>query len=173
MTSDEIESRLLSLFTGLQPRHQRQLEMLLDHPIGRRAFRKLIEGALDLQNGEMNDRAAKYHDVSHAVQSNDRYFESPDPIRQSFSSLLWDKETFPTTYDVIAVVRHFFGIKLEPLQFRKAGRKAVISRAWKYLSELSERERTQRLRKFFTEFAPKLDPDRSYRELFRILSRSE
>jgi hypothetical protein len=49
----------------------------------------------------------------------------------------------------------------------------VISKTWKYLSGLSQRERTGRLRKFFETFASRLDPHESYRELFRILSRSE
>lgn len=175
MASDTIQSRLLSFFAALSPWHRHELERLLGHPIGRRALLKLIESAMELGNGAVNDRdATSYPEVSRqAVQSGDRYFESGDPIRQSFSGLLWDKQAFPTTQDVIAVVGHFFGIKLDPMRYRKAGREAVISRAWKYLAGLSQRERTERLRKFFAEFATRLDPHRSYRELFRILSRSE
>jgi hypothetical protein len=64
-------------------------------------------------------------------------------------------------------------VELDPYRFVKAGRRDTIEQAWREVSKLPARERSHRLRRFFQEFSLLLDPHKSYRELFRILSRSE
>jgi hypothetical protein len=170
----DLEAQLFSIVNSLSARKREQLQRLLAQPMGRRAFQRLITTVLDLQNGTADEPPILDIERSRrGVESSERYFEHADPIRQSFSTLLWDKRLFPTTHDVIRAVDHFFNVHLDPTRFRKSGRKTIIAHTWKELLQLSQRERKEKLRRFFSEFDKYLDPHRSYRELFRMLSRSE
>jgi hypothetical protein len=167
--------RLLAALSSLSPRQWDQLEQLLEDPTRRRALRNIIESVIDIQNGvSLHEVRAPSdrHDLE-AIQTVTEAFRDEDSVRQSFFSLLCDKKIFRTTRDVISAINHFFDVHLETARFIKAGRKDAIVEAWKRLTARPRREQIGRLRTFFENFAGRLDPHKSYRELFRILSRSE
>ena len=172
MTEQTFIRNLSAVLSVLSPEQRDQLGQMLQDPVRRRAFQQLIQSALKLSNGVMKRRAlGPTRPRGDAISSTERYDE--DSVREMFASVLCDKKAFRTTRDVINAIRYFFGADLDPYRFVKAGRRETIAEAWRQISRLSARERSQKLRNFFQEFSGLLDPHRSYRELFRMLSRSE
>lgn len=167
--------RLLSTLSSLSSRQWDQLEKLLEDPSRRRALQRIIESIIDLQNGvlEYPAQSGRPSRNREAIRAVTEAFRDDDSVRQSFFSLLCDKRVFKTTSDIVGAVNHFFGVDLEAARFKKAGRKDAIVEAWKRLGSRPRREQIKRLRHFFEYFANRMDPHKSYRELFRILSRSE
>lgn len=171
MTEQTFIRKLSAVLSVLSPAQRDQLGHLLQDPVRRRAFQQLIQSTLKLSNGANNVRMSSESTTRGDAVASERYDE--DSVRDSFASVLCDKKAFPTTNAVIDAIRYFFGLELDRHRFTKAGRREAIERAWRELAKLPSRERSQKLRRFFQEFSVLLDPHRSYRELFRILSRSE
>ncbi len=175
MNQEIVAERLTSALSRLSPRQRDRLAMILEDPNASIAFRRLIETALELYNGGDNRTLYGFgprtkRRTKDVVTSG---LEDDDSLRHSFATILWDKTTFPNTAALIRAVNHFFNIDLESQRFIKAGRKKTIAEGWRRVLALPRPERVTRLRRFFHEFASLLDPQRSYRELFRILSRSD
>jgi hypothetical protein len=155
---------------------QSKLEILgdlLDNPELRRAFAKLIEHTVEIYAGG-NHKHYRYEAAGPASDAELSLYQYnfEDRLRYSLFTVLSDKNIFPTVNDVVSAVNHFFGINLEPSKLRKASRRTISSRVWSRLMALPRRERTTKLRRFF-QSVEQMDPHRTYRELFRILSRSE
>jgi hypothetical protein len=172
MTDQSFVRELSSALAGLSPRQRDQLSRMLHDPTRRRAFQQLIDSALRLSNGSRSEpTSASTDDADAPVAVRGNYDE--DSIWQSFASVFSDKDTFRATADVIDAARYFFNAKLDKRRFIKAGRRDAIAETWRQVCALPIGERSDRLRRFFTKFEHLLDPHRSYRELFRFLSRSE
>jgi hypothetical protein len=174
MTEQTFIREISSALSVLSSKQRDQLGRMLHDSGRRRAFQQLIESALKLSNGIGSSNAASgetRNQSDTAIPAAEGYDE--DSVRQSFASVLCDKKTFRTTLDLIHAVRYFFNTEIDARRFVKAGRRETIAEAWRQVCALPARERSERLRRFFQKFAGLLDPHRSYRELFRMLSRSE
>lgn len=171
MSEQRFVRELSEVLSVLSPAQRDQLHYMLQDPVRRRAFQQLIQSTLKLSNQMPSHLGTERGVRGDVISSAERFDE--DSVKESFASILWDKKTFRTTRDVLSAVRYFFEIDLNPYRFTKAGRRDAIAEAWRQLTQLPAKERKEKLRRFFQEFAGLLDPHRSYRELFRILSRSD
>lgn len=174
MTDQILQRELSAALEMLSPGQRDQLLTMLQDPSRRRAFQQLIESALKLSNGSASSQKrpseAKVRSEA-AVSVAGGYDE--ESLWRSFASVFGDKESFPTTGAVIDAAKYFFNCNLNRRRFQKAGRRGAIAEIWRQVSALPARERSDRLQHFFQRFEHLLDPHRSYRELFRVLSRSE
>ena len=172
MTEQTFIKNVAAALSVLSPKERDQLGRMLHDPARRRAFQKLIESALRLSNGASVSDSAGEGPRGDATMSALPGADS-ESLRESFVAIFCDKKTFRTTKDVIDAAGYFFDAKIDLRRFVKAGRRETIAEAWRQVCSLPVRERSERLRRFFERFTRLLDPHRSYRELFRMLSRSE
>lgn len=172
MDLEALRQHWVEIISGLPRSKAIALNDVLSQPQLRRAFQRLIENAVEIYAAghSANSHGERNYEVRESGAVYDVNLQ--ERLRYSVSAALSDRMIFPTTNDVIGAVNHFFGTQFEPNRFRKSGRRAVLVQLWKHLQKLSRRERVSKLKKFF-ETIERMDPHRSYRELFRILSRSE
>lgn len=116
-------------------------------------------------NADSRDSAessGRNHSFSHDRESK---------LKDSFFSLLEDRQFFPSTKDVLQAISQHLKLRYSYEDFKKRGRRDLVSRTWTALQQLSERRRIDLLRDLFETYAAPSENSSAYRDLFEVLTK--
>lgn len=155
-----------------------RLAAILRDPVQREAAINVITGLAGLKASSADigeprrTSAAKERDIrkEFTLASPDR--EERDATKGMFFALLSDKDVFPTSEGVVTALNQSFGFRWKYSDMKRESRNKILARAWERLETLPHKERSDKLRTFCDRHRRFEDVD-AYKELFKILSRSE
>jgi len=184
---EHVINKLIAAMYDFSDDTLRQLTEILEHPRECTLLQRRIREILALRRTER--RTGKEKSNTHVVKENVELVADSNPGIQSarfeaFSGsdvnlknmlfdILQDRERFGSTRDVIEAINSFFDCGLDYESFRRRGRRDAIRRCWTQLLNLSKKERSRLLRRFFEAIYSQEGDKRIYRELFRLLTHHE
>jgi len=182
--------KLFNAVSKLSNEDLTRLAELFKHRNTSDAFIKMIETHISFREVmrenkmEHDVRAWKYDKMDNDhVQRNGESIEhlkyiprklvSKKSLWDGVSSALADKELFPTTNDVVEVIKSELHCNVKYEDFYKRGRRDLIGYCMRYLKTRPEKEQYTLLRSFFKRIIQERSGMNQYRELFRMLTSYE
>jgi len=157
-----------------------ELADLLSEREGSRSLVAIIRNTIDLRNYERSssrrlisrDRGLGKESrvINRSPSSN---VGSVEEVKRKFFEAFEDLSLFPTRKEIINVMNGVFDCGLEYTNYKKRGRKDLISKCWNQLSRLPKEEQHKKLRTFVDKISENKYGRNEYKELFRILANHE
>jgi hypothetical protein len=165
-------NRLLSLIANLTPSDLGALRSAIISDEQRKNLIAIIDSALKFHG---DDDAIPSSPTAHGLAE-----LSPKPTEYSFIdhkrifySFLENRDTLPTTKDVLKLINLAFSSSYKIADFQKAGRIKLIDRAWKRLAEMSPSEQMRVLNRLIYNMPEDSKASADYQRLFKFLTSDE
>lgn len=182
MRRDYVLNKLAVTLADFSQTELRQLRTLLAEQSVIDTLSALIEKSLalrDLERGilgrsgpvEPDFRASKKEARGNAssAEGGEPFRGGTLEVRETLERALNDRSLFASTREVVEVVNSLFGCKLAYEDFRRNGRKPVIRKAWKLLSQRSPIQQGKALETLLGWLPRSYGERDEYRNLFRML----
>lgn len=184
MENQYVLNKLVNALSILSDSDLRQIAHILKQPNVNEELAKLIESTLALRSAETGTRRREASEAARKSRRDERKakrnnltaqdrhtpIDSMEDIQNSVVALLEDRKLFPSTRDVVDSVNKSFQCAIEYEKFRKRGRKPVIRKCLRHLSDFPIRNQIHLLRSFLHKVREESGALDQYRELFRILA---
>jgi hypothetical protein len=184
MEDKYVLNKLVRALSNLPDNDLRKLASVLRQPGIGEELGKLIESVFALRKAERNiishtDKKEEFATevvrgrIDRAnlnIRDNHLFIRSIGDVRNTFETLLENKDLFPSTKDVVEAVNSEFQCGINYADFRKRGRKDVIKKCLSQLEKLPNGKQISLIKSFFYKVYREHGELEQYRKFFRILA---
>lgn len=175
MRNDKQLPSLFAVLSALSSSDLQNLAAVLEDSAGRNTVATLISEILRWRHKQSapststpRERAPTTPDVKKGVPVK---LTSRRPSRADvLTELLSDRRAFPSTLDVVKAVNAAFGFDIDYSKYKQLGRRDLVARCRKLLSQLPPPLRRQKLNAFFKRCGRAEVTEDQFSELFRVLA---
>ena len=179
--------RFLSFFDDLSDKELRKFATLLSQPMVTRALISLIESSLTIRKAERTSGSQKIStppirdssvitsksSKNEVVQNGISSRMSVDEARRAFSTLLEDRDLFPSTRDIVDAINLHYDWQISYEKFKKRGRRDLIQICLSRLKTYSDIQQVKKTYLFIERLKTQHSGVDHYKNLFNILVGNE